>query len=245
MNAQLSFKDESGAMKNNMVAFLAIGLVLGFVLGHLWTRVNALEGGSVAGIQNQGGQALPEEPRELSIAKPDPDNDHWLGPKDARYVHVEYSDFECPFCKTYAETMSQLKDEYGDQIAFVYRHFPLAFHPLAQPAAEASECVAELGGNDAFWAFHDEVFAQMPDMTEDDFATIASNAGVNQGAFTECFESGKYADKVTDQFNEGSAAGVNATPTNVVYDMETGESALIEGAQPFNVASQVIADFIK
>lgn len=86
--------------------------------------------------------------------------DHLDGPVGAPITIIEYSDLDCPFCKRFHETMNQVKAEYGDQVAWVYRHLPLlSLHPNAGLLAEATECVAELGGNDKFWDFLDRVFA--------------------------------------------------------------------------------------
>jgi protein-disulfide isomerase len=230
-------------LPQNMMVVLGIGLVLGFVLGHLWTRVDLLEKGGSAGTgaaPTEQGAAAPQPAKELSITKPDPKKDHWMGPEDAKFVHVEYSDFECPFCGSYAPTMKQLKDEYGDKMAFVYRHFPLSFHPLAQPTAEASECVAELGGNTAFWKFHDIMFAKMPNVTVAGLGDFALEAGVNKASFQTCYDAGKHKAKVQAQFDEGSKAGVGATPTSVIYNMKTGKSHAIEGALPFEQAKQIV-----
>jgi protein-disulfide isomerase len=84
--------------------------------------------------------------------------DHVRGSRSAQVFLIEYSDFQCSFCARFHPTAKQLVDEYQN-VAWVYRHFPLdAIHPLARPTAEASECVAELGGNDAFWEFTDAIF---------------------------------------------------------------------------------------
>ncbi|MFH1959629.1 MAG: thioredoxin domain-containing protein [Patescibacteria group bacterium] len=88
------------------------------------------------------------------------EDDHLQGNKEAKIVLVEYSDFECPYCSGFHNTMNQVIKEYGDQIAWVYRHYPLGFHPNAQLAAQAAECVAEVGGNEAFWRFADQAFAK-------------------------------------------------------------------------------------
>ena len=85
--------------------------------------------------------------------------DHIRGSLDADIIIVEYSDFECPFCARFHPTMGQIVNEYDGKVAWVYRQFPLEqIHAKARPLAEGSECVAELGGNDAFWAYTDYVF---------------------------------------------------------------------------------------
>lgn len=87
------------------------------------------------------------------------DNDHVNGDRNAKVLLVEYSDFQCPFCQRFHPTTKQVLDQYGKDVALVYRHYPLdQIHPFARPTAEASECVAEIGGNDAFWKFTDTVF---------------------------------------------------------------------------------------
>jgi len=236
-------------LKNNSVMVLVMGLVLGFVIGHLWTKVTMLEDGTakVAGetTDNAAAPAAPEPPKELKIKKPDASEDHWKGPKDARYVHVEYSDFECPFCSKYHETFTQLEKEYAGKMAFVYRHFPLSFHPLAQPSAEASECIASIGGNEAFWTFHNDIFTAMPSVTLEQLPDFAVKAGVNKAAFQTCFDAKKFTAKVKAQASEGQNAGVNATPTNVIYDMKTGKTTVIAGAYPFDQAKTIIDTFMK
>ena len=90
------------------------------------------------------------------------EQDHILGSLDAPVKLVEYSDLQCPFCGRFHPTMQRVAKEYGDQVAWVYRHFPLeSIHPNARPLANASECAANLGGNDSFWKFVDAVFGQM------------------------------------------------------------------------------------
>jgi protein-disulfide isomerase len=86
-------------------------------------------------------------------------SDHMRGSLEDQVFLIEYSDFECPYCKSFHPTAQRILQDY-DQVAWVYRHFPLeSIHAKARPAALASECIAELGGNEAFWAFADEAFA--------------------------------------------------------------------------------------
>jgi protein-disulfide isomerase len=111
--------------------------------------------------------ALPEDFRQMVVTdlpslRPLDENDHLQGATDAPVVVLEYSDLQCPYCKRFHDTMNQVMEKYGTEkkVAWAYRHFPiLSNHPDAAKVAEASECAAELGGNDAFWKFLDEVFA--------------------------------------------------------------------------------------
>ncbi len=117
------------------------------------------------------------------VRKPDPDNDRWRGPKDARFVLVEYSDFECPFCKRFHPTVLQLMDDYKDNFAWVYRHLPLdAIHPMARLEAEASECAAEIGGNEGFWKFADALFERTKSngrsFDKDSLESLAAELGI-------------------------------------------------------------------
>ncbi len=89
------------------------------------------------------------------------ENDHYRGNPDAEIVLVEYSDYECPFCTRFHTTLKNIVREYGNQVAWVYRHYPLTqLHPNATVLANASECAAELGGNDAFWQMSDAILAE-------------------------------------------------------------------------------------
>ncbi|OGK14920.1 hypothetical protein A3H80_01860 [Candidatus Roizmanbacteria bacterium RIFCSPLOWO2_02_FULL_37_19] len=246
-------KSQVQALQNNVLITLGIGLVLGFVVGHLYTRLNILQkGGDTVTAQKQQENTTdttnptqPEQKRDVSIKKPDAKVDHWRWNKDAQYVLVEYSDFECPFCGAFFPTTQKLEKEYGDEFGIVYRHFPLSFHPKAMPSAQASECVAELGGEDKFWAMHDEIFTRMPDLEITELADVAQELGLDKAAVQKCIDSGKYEDKVNGQLNEGTQAGIAATPTTVLYDMKTGKSTLIEGALPYDQVKKIIDDFIE
>ncbi len=162
-------------------------------------------------------------------------DEHIRGNKNAKVTVVEYSDFECPFCGRFHDSMNEVLASSKD-VRWVYRHFPLAFHATAQKAAEASECVAELGGNDAFWKFADAAFAAAGAHSDAALAGYAKTAGVNEAKFNTCLQSGKYADKVNKDLQEGQAAGVQGTPGNFVIG--PGGTRSLPGAVP---ASSVLA----
>lgn len=144
------------------------------------------------------------------------ESDHVRGDRGAKLLIVEYSDFECPFCKRFHGTMKSILSSYGGEVAWVYRHYPIAaLHTKAAKEAEASECVAELGGNDAFWKFADRIFELTPSNDGLDLAqlpAIAEFAGVARGSFESCLESGRHAAAVAASVDEAEGMGVRGTP---------------------------------
>jgi protein-disulfide isomerase len=188
--------------------------------------------------------AAPEAPPAGDVKPVDAKVDHIRGNPDAKVSVIEYSDFECPFCSRNHPTMKQILETYGDDVNWVYRHYPLPFHPNAQKAAEASECAAELGGNDTFWEMTDMMMEKgVTDATQ--FPVYAKAVGLNEAKFTECLTSGRHAQRVTDDMTGGSAAGVNGTPGNIVLNNETEESRNVSGAQPFSAFQTVIDEMLK
>jgi len=167
------------------------------------------------------------------------ENDHILGNPDADIFIVEYSDIDCPFCQRFHNTMHEVIDNYPDgEVAWVYRHFPLTqLHPQAALKAEATECVAELGGNDAFWNYLDILFERDEDASA--LRDIAVEVGVDSEAFDECVESGRHQEAVRDNFNDAQRAGGTGTPYSVIVSDGTA-IAPINGAQEFANITQVI-----
>ncbi len=97
-----------------------------------------------------------QKPKSPTVLLP---GDHILGNANAPIVIVEYSDSDCPYCQKFHEIMRQVKNNYGDKVAWVYRHYPLdGLHPKARMEAEASECVAKLSNNETFWKYLDAMF---------------------------------------------------------------------------------------
>jgi protein-disulfide isomerase len=148
--------------------------------------------------------------------------DHLRGNLSAPVKIVEFSDLECPFCKRFHQTMLTIEKEYvaTGKIAWVYRQFPLEqLHPKAPKEAEATECVAELGGNDKFWQYLDKIFAITPSNNGLDLALlpkIAKDLGLDVKSFEACLASNKYASKVQADIAEASSAGGQGTPFAVI-----------------------------
>lgn len=229
-----------------------------FVIGSLYTRVTYLERGTstvakAAENGNVAGDSAGEAGQgELATADNLPEvtkDDHVKGNLDARILLVEYSDLECPFCQRFHPTAQQAVDEYGGQVAWVFRHFPLSFHANAQKMAEASECAAELDGEEGFWNFVDIVFERGAmngtSFTDDQVVGLATEIGLNKNKFTECYDSGRYSQLVQDQMVGGQNTGVTGTPGNILLDTKTGETRLIPGAVPYEQLKLVIDELLQ
>jgi len=147
-------------------------------------------------------------------------DDHLRGKKDAPIVVVEFSDLECPYCKILHKTIQEVVAGYGDDVALVFRHFPLdELHSKARHEAEAAECANELGGSDKFWAYLDRLFAVTPSnngLDPAELPRIAEYVGLPKGNFASCLSSGKYAARIQADEEEGMAAGVRGTPYSVL-----------------------------
>lgn len=170
--------------------------------------------------------------------------DHVLGNPNAKISLIEYSDFRCPFCQRFHSTPRQLMEEYGDDVNWVYRHFPLSSHdPEATLQASASECVAELGGNDAFWEYTDVLFTKGP-ADSASLAAAAADLGVSTSEFNECLESERHVAKVKSDMSSGAEAGVTGTPGTIVLNNETGAAILVSGAQDASKFKEAIDELL-
>jgi protein-disulfide isomerase/copper chaperone CopZ len=173
-------------------------------------------------------------PAEFKITK----DDHVRGNFEAPITLVEFSDFECPFCERHYPTMNKILADYKGKVRLVYKHFPLSqIHPNAQKAAEASECAAEQG---KFWEYHDKLFEnQASGLSLEKFKQWAKDLGLNSSKFNNCLDSGKYAQKVQADYQEGAEKGVNGTPATFV------NGQLVSGAVPYESFKQIIDSLLK
>jgi protein-disulfide isomerase len=171
------------------------------------------------------GGAWDDSDSPVPISSKDP----MFGKRDALVTIVQYSDFQCPYCSRVEPTMDQVKSTYGDKVRVIWKNNPLPFHQNAKPAAEAAQGVFALGGNDAFWKFHDTAFKNQGSLSPDSYVKWATDAGVKDiAAFKAGLDSHKWADKVDADLNAGKAAGVQGTPAFFV------NGVFINGAQPFD-----------
>jgi protein-disulfide isomerase len=154
------------------------------------------------------------------------------GPVNAPITIVEFSDFQCSYCKRVVNILDQVLERYPDQVKLAFRDFPIAnIHPYAQKAAEASHCAAEQG---KFWEFHDLLFDKQDTIPTANFVEQAKTLGLDVPTFQTCFDARKYQEKVERNYAAGVKAGVSGTPAFFI------NGRLLSGAQPLEAFKTVI-----
>ncbi len=177
------------------------------------------------------------------------ETDHVLGNPNAPIVIVEYSDYDCPFCKVFHDTMNGVMDTYGTdgKVAWVFRNFPIEkLHPSSPHIAAAAECAAKLGGNEAFWAFSDLIFGEREQNQLTDTSRLsefAATVGVDETAFNSCLESEETISLVEEDLVGGVKAGVTGTPFSFI--MIAGQQLPVNGAQPLEYMVGNIDNLLK
>jgi protein-disulfide isomerase len=216
------------------LAFVA-GLSVGYIF---WGRSSSTPPGTAAPQTNSAGSVQSETPtgeQSQKITRYDIpiDDDPALGPENAPITIIEFSDYECPYCRQWHEAVyHRLFETYPDQVRLVYRDFPLySVHPNAVPAAEAADCANEQG---AFWDYHDKLFGMELGLSSEAYQQYAEELDLDMDAFNTCVETRKYREEVQADYTFASNLGVRSTPTFFVNGI-----ALV-GAQPFEVFQEVI-----
>ena len=184
---------------------------------------------AVAQVQQSTAPTVVKNPDDLFEK-----SDASLGNEKAKVTIVEFSDFQCPFCRSFFEgAYAQIKKDYIDtgKVRLIFRHYPLPFHSAARPSALAAECALEQG---KFWQLHDKMFTEEAKKGTGTVAygvpelkTWASQIGLNMTQFNSCLDSEKYASKVDADSAAGAKFGVSGTPSFFV------NGKLLVGAQPF------------
>jgi protein-disulfide isomerase len=179
-----------------------------------------------SGIGSQGAPTAQQNNQPVAAQKnirPVDSTDYIKGNPNAPILIVEYSDYDCPFCKQFHDTMNRIIDEYGvnGQVAWVYRQFPIVqLHPNAPGLSEAALCVGEVAGNDAFWKFSDLIFGERAINEPTNVTRVpefAVTAGADEAAFKACMESGRMKEVVTASYNEAVGAGDSGYTTVICH----------------------------
>lgn len=206
-----------------ILVVLAFGV--GVLVGYLWGS----NGPTVAAAPQNVQPAAVQPAQRVDVST---EGYPSLGPTDAPITIVEFSDFQCPYCrKFHEETYQALLDAYPGQIRFVYRNLPLtSIHPEAFPSAVASLCAQD---QNAFWPFHEKLFSSA-DLGHEVYLQYAADLGLDVPSFEACLSSGKHDTAIFDDSDYAMSIGVGSTPTFFVNGYR------VEGAYPLDYFKQVI-----
>jgi protein-disulfide isomerase len=230
--------DVEGETMNRYSGFAKIGLLFGIISIAFLAMV-----GCVASDADTNDAAIAQEPetaQSAATAAPDDpyadlmDDDPMKGDINAPVTIVEFSDFECPFCERYySQTYKQIDEQYikTGKVRYVFRDYPLSFHPDAQKAAEAAQCAGDQG---KFWEMHDMIFENQHAMGVGNLKSYAEGMGLDSQLFNQCLDSGKYSQEVLDDQQDGARYGVSGTPTFFI------NGKIVVGAQPYSVFKEAI-----
>jgi protein-disulfide isomerase len=186
--------------------------------------------GGTAQLPSGGGQQAPpaqtppsQQPQGVQkLSGLDYSKAYSAGKSDGKVIFVEYSDFQCPYCGEAEPTVVQLRSAYPD-MQFIFRHYPLSFHPYAEKAAEAAECAGQQG---KFWQMHDKMFADQSKLGVTDLQATAAGLGLDAAAFNSCLGSGVTAANISSEMSEGQRIGVTGTPGFLVYSRNVTSAQL-------------------
>lgn len=180
------------------------------------------------------------DPSKAVMAKINLKDEPFRGPKDAKVTIVEYSDFQCPFClKGYNVIEQQVMKDYGDKVKLYFKHYPLGFHPWAEPAAMAVECAGQQKP-DAYWKLYHKFFENQKDINPQNVKEKAleylADQNIDKAKFDDCYDNKKTQAHVKAEMAEGASLGVTGTPSFVI------NGRLLVGAQPYEQFKAVIDD---
>lgn len=185
----------------------------------------------------------PSSGTHLSAIRAVSDTDHLLGNPLAPVKIITYSDFDCPFCKELDLTLRQIAADYGPRgdVALVYRHLPITeLHPNALRHSEAAECVAQAGGNDAFWKFAAILFQNQPAETGS-YGAFALSAGADTALFATCMQeaSKRVRGRIDADRKNAKDIGARGTPFTVIQ-ADGLPPVAFSGAYPYSVFKDAV-----
>ena len=240
------------AFKIKYVWFLLAGIVIGFLVGQIGfvARNSAQQSGTQnlsstqqtqSSQQNLGDQVAVKSKFFENVKNVSADNDPVTGSKDAKLTIIEFTDYQCSYCKKYFdETFPLIKKNYIDtgKVKYVVRDFPLEEHPQALLAAKTANCA---GAQNKYWEMHELLFTTNTSWSYNSDAagilgSYAKNLGLDQGRFDQCMKSKDTTDEIAKDIKDGEIYGVTSTPTFFIG----GEK--IVGAQPFETVFKTVID---
>ncbi len=232
----VEIKESRKAGLNTQTAIIIAGVIIAaaIVLSHRLPDPSAQK--------NAAPQVAGQKVDTSTILVPRP-NDHIDGDISKAQVAIyEYSDSDCPFCQRFHPTLQQIRKEYGDKVAWVYRYYPLTMlHPNARNEAIALECASQVAGNDGFWNYLNRMINVKLDATDQKgLVTNATALGIDGTKFTACLNDPAAAATVDAETQEAQNIGAQGTPYSVAVNLKTKKQVEIPGAYPIEEERKMI-----
>lgn len=239
----MEMEQKTEEQKKDASAFAIPGAIIiaGVIIaGAIMYTGNVGGGAQQAALQNGGHNNGVSAAQNIKTVS---EEDHIRGSLDAEVIIVEFSDLECPFCKRFHATVERAVEDYDGRVAWVYRQFPLdSLHRKARAEAIATECVAHLKGNDAFWSYLDKIFEITPSNDGLDLnllPELAADLGISESDFIACVGDEAIGQLVEAQVQDAIASGGRGTPYSVLIG-PNGEAIPFSGAQPYGELKRAI-----
>lgn len=159
-----------------------------------------------------------------------------MGPKDAKVTLIEFSDYQCPFCKRVRPTIWKLMDDYKNNLRYVFMDFPLSFHQFSKKTHEAAHCAEDQG---KYFEYNKKIFENQTNLTPDDLKKYAKEMALNSSKFDKCLDKGEHAKDVEQSMERGLQVGVTGTPAYFVNGIQ------LSGAQPITAFKEIIDEELK
>lgn len=246
-NLNTDFGTNSTQQKQSLAVPIAIIVGFGLIAAAIYFSGTGT-GSSVTIPTNNDSAEVEDAGLSLDKINPVTNDDHIRGNPNAQIMMVEYSDFDCVFCQRFHETMTAVMEEYGadGRVAWTYRQLPFEqLHPSAPMLAQASECVAKLGGDDAFWTFADLVFGQKAEGAPTNLVLLPDfvrTAGVSVDDYNACMASGETIAAVEEDYNNAMEVGLRGTPFTAI--MVGGQILPIKGWVDYETMKQIIDEIL-
>ena len=234
---------------SQMIRWLSVSIIVAsIIISGTMIYTSSTKTGGTANNNNQ------QQPETVKVSM---DDDAVLGSADAPVTIIEFSDYECPFCKRhFTDVYPQIKKDYVDtgKVKLVFRDYiaVTGHNPLANSEALAAQCAKDQGGDSAYFKYHDAVFTKTTSngagLALTELPAIATSIGLNVTTFNQCLNSKKFQAEIDKDQADGSTAGVSGTPSFFVGKSTadgTIDGTVIVGAQPYNVFKDAIEALLR
>jgi len=221
--------------KNTGILIIWTIIILIFVAAFIYVKINKTKSEETFNQEQEQIYRRKLQAQPLVNLAIDASSEHVQGdPDKALIVVIEYSDTECPYCKAFHyKFQKQIFSKYPQEVAWIYRHFPLPIYPKSEKEAESLECATEQKGNEMFWKYLDEIYRVTPSDNGLDYLElpkIAQKLNLDVTRFNQCLDKNSYTEKIAGQRLVGKNLGVRQTPSIIIWNKTSDKRQLISGA---------------